>query len=85
MFHHVSTFISHEGLFDEVGSECFNITPTTFTFACEPEAATLTDTTSVFDGVDVTEFTRDFYLIPGDDPTPVPRAPIHLDPDVPPN
>ena len=52
-----------EGLFDKVGSECFDITPTTFTFACEAEAMTLTDTTSVFDRVDVTEFTRDFHLI----------------------
>jgi len=64
-----------EGLFDEVGSECFDITPTTFTFACEPEAATVTDATAVFEGVDVTEF-RDFYLIPDeDDPTAAPRAP----------
>ena len=62
-----------EGLFDEVGSECFDITPTTFTFACEPEAATVTDAEAFFDGVDVTEF-GDFYLIPDDDPTAAPRA-----------
>ena len=59
-----------DGEFDNVVSSCFDSTPSTFTFACEPGVATVTDDEALFEGVDASNF-DEFYSIPdvlgGDD------------------
>jgi hypothetical protein len=56
------------GEFDNVESSCFDTTPSTFTFACEADAATVTDDVADYTAVDSTLV--DFYAVPdvlGDD------------------
>jgi hypothetical protein len=56
-----------DGEFDNVVSSCFDTTPSTFTFACEPGVATVTDDGALYEGVDESNSNfDDFYVIPDD-------------------
>jgi len=53
-----------DGDFDNVRTSCFSTTPSTFTFACEPDAAIVTDDEASFVGLGEVNF-DDLYLQDG--------------------
>jgi hypothetical protein len=64
------------GGFADIDSDCLKITPSTFTFACEPGAAIINDFGASYGGADIPNFVE-FYNVPDIPIAPVrPTAPV---------